>query len=124
MISLPSQLTPFIGREAELSRLLKLLEQRDARVITILGAGGVGKTRLAFAVAANIAQRSVLPVFSVILDAPLSREQLSAAIANAVGCTLYGDAAAETQLFTWMNGKRFLLLLDNFEHAQDGAGFL
>src|SRR5690348_15530980 len=97
----PPQSTPFIGREDELSRLLKLLEQPDARLITILGAGGIGKTRLAFAVASSIAQRSVLPVFSVTLDAPQSREQLSAAIANAVGCTLYGDAGAATQLITW-----------------------
>ena len=119
-----SQSTPFIGREAELARLLKLLEQPDTRLITILGAGGVGKTRLAFAVAAAIAQQSTLPVFNIRLDAPLSLEQLSSAIANAIDCTLYGDAAAEAQLLAWLSGKRFLLLLDNFEYARDGASFL
>jgi predicted ATPase/DNA-binding CsgD family transcriptional regulator len=122
--ALPSQTTPFIGREAELSRLLKLLEQPDCRLITILGAGGVGKTRLAFATAESCVQRGELPIFKIPLAVPQSREQLSAAIANGVGCTCSGDEDIESQLLDWMRDKRFLLLLDSFEHVQDGASLM
>src|SRR4051812_38552206 len=124
LYTLSSQPTPFIGREAELSRLLKLLEQPDCRLITILGAGGVGKTRLAFASAESYAQRNNLSILKITLDVPQSREQLSAAIANGVGCNCYGDENVETQLLAWMHDKRFLLLLDSYEHVHDGASLM
>jgi predicted ATPase/DNA-binding CsgD family transcriptional regulator len=118
------QLTPFIGREDELSRLLALLDQPENRLITILGEGGVGKTRLALAAEERWLQQSGPPVISVALDGPQSRQQLSITLANAIGCNLYEDGVAETQLLGWMRDKQFLLLLDNLEYAQDGAGFI
>ncbi|MEO8392001.1 MAG: LuxR C-terminal-related transcriptional regulator [Chloroflexota bacterium] len=120
----PPQPTSFIGREEELTRLLTLLEQPDYRLITILGPGGVGKTRLAFTCAESFSQQNDLSIIKITLDVAQSREQLSVGIANAVGCNCYGDEDVETQLLAWMRDKRFLLLIDSFEHAQDGASLM
>lgn len=122
--SFPVQITPFIGREAEITHLLTLLEQPDSRLITILGLGGVGKTRLALAAAESYTRQCGIPSYFVSLEAPLSHEQVSITIANAIGFSLYGDEDVQTQLLDWMRDRQFLLVLDNFEYAQDGAGFM
>lgn len=121
---LPLTGTPFIGREAELAALAALLASPDVRLLTILGPGGMGKTRLALAAAH--AERTRLPrTFAdgvVFVDlAPIATPDLIvAAIAATLNLDLAerrGDNRSPAQkLVDFLRPRRLLLLLDNFEH--------
>jgi DNA-binding SARP family transcriptional activator len=122
--NLPAQTTPLIGREQELAQLADLLADPGQRLITIVGAGGMGKTRLALEAA--LAQLDYFPqgVFFVSvagLDAPAG---IVPAIAEAVGFTFYQGTPPHQQLLAYLSGKTMLLLLDNFEHLLAGASLL
>lgn len=121
---LPPTGTPFFGREAELAALAALLASPDARLLTILGPGGMGKTRLALAAAH--AERTRLPrSFGdgvVFVDlAPIASSDF---ILSAVGAALDLDLAAQRgddrspaqKLVDFLRPRRLLLILDNFEH--------
>jgi predicted ATPase len=106
--NLPIPATPFLGREHELAEMGELLARDDLRLLTLLGPGGTGKTRLALQAAAEAAERYPDGVFWVPL-APLRDPALVLdAASRAVGAS---DGLAEH-----IADKRLLLLLDNFEH--------
>lgn len=117
--NLPSQPTPFIGRESELATLAELLQDQNIRLVTLLGVGGMGKTRLALAAAEiQLTADSQFPdgVYFVAL-APLSHGgQIGPAIADAVGYSFYADRSPHQQLLDFLRPSQMLLLLDNFEH--------
>jgi DNA-binding SARP family transcriptional activator/predicted ATPase len=127
--NLPPQPTPFIGREKELAALETLLADPTARLVTILGPGGIGKTRLALAAGARIAdaQSSLssdlpTPVFPhgvvFVPLAPLSSVQdMAPAIAQALRLRL---DRGQDQLLDYLRQKQLLLILDNVEHLIDG----
>lgn len=121
--ALPSPPAPFIGREAELAQLAELLADPTCRLLTVIGPGGIGKTRLALQTA--VGHR---PVFAdgvawVALTTVQTAEQLRAAIADALGYRLMG-ADAEREVLHLLAGRKLLLVLDNFEHLLEAAGFL
>jgi predicted ATPase/DNA-binding CsgD family transcriptional regulator len=124
--NLPAELTPFVGREKELRDVGVLLDGPDAHLITILGPGGIGKTRLAL----EVARRSVGPRFSdgVFFAAlsPLSDPvHLIPAIAGAVRYQFQQDSRSpRQQVLDYFRQKRLLLVLDNFEHLLDGADII
>ena len=117
--NLPAQLTPFIGRERELAIIHERLDKPDVRLLTLVGAGGMGKTRLALETAYQRLNRYPDGVFFVSL-APVTRpDAISFAIATAMGLTLSGDI--RKTLPSALRDKQTLLVLDNFEHLLQGA---
>jgi predicted ATPase/DNA-binding SARP family transcriptional activator len=111
--NLPLQPTPFIGRERELAELLALLRDPRLRLLTLTGAGGTGKTRLALQAAAEAAGAFPDGIFWVPLQAVRDQELVEFAIAQAVGAT--------DDLALHLASKRALILVDNFEHVIDAA---
>ncbi|HWI95880.1 MAG TPA: tetratricopeptide repeat protein [Solirubrobacterales bacterium] len=111
---LPSQLTSFVGRERELAETAALL--RDARLLTLTGAGGCGKTRLALQVAGQQAEDFSDGVWPVELAALGEPELVGPAVAQALGTRLASDRAPEVALAAHIGDREQLLLLDNCEH--------
>ena len=138
--NLPAQTTPFVGREAELGELAKLLTDPKIRLITVLAPGGMGKTRLALEMAEKAAgiQKTPLPEFGegpgvgftdgvyVVELAPLSDPaSIVSALAEATGYQFQGDGREpKQQILDFLRNKNMLLVLDNYEHLLDGAGLV
>ena len=120
--NLPHRLTSFVGRRHATRELDDLL--RRARVVTLVGAGGVGKSRLAEQAAAQVATRFQHGVWLAEL-APLSRgEPVPHAIAAALGIQQrHGLGIAET-VVAYCQRKQLLLVVDNCEHLRDDVGSL
>ena len=106
--NLPVPPTPFIGRQRELAGAEALLRRHGVRLVTMTGAGGSGKTRLALEVAAAVAEQYEHGVSWV----PLSSVSNADAVMSAIGRALGGGSAAEA-----IGNRHVLLLLDNFEHV-------
>jgi predicted ATPase len=111
--NLPIPATPFLGREHELADLRELLARDEARLLTLTGAGGSGKTRLALQAAGAAAEAYPDGVWWVPLAPLADPADVVPAAARALGG---GGTLAEL-----VNGRRLLLLLDNFEHVVGAA---
>lgn len=116
-------LTPFVGRDLELSELINMLE-RSSPLVTLLGQGGVGKTRLALQLL-SLKQ----PVFKdgavfVDLSSVDSKEAMTYATTQALGLLLKGSESPLEQLCAYLKNKEMLLVLDNFEHLTKHAELL
>jgi len=119
--NLPVQPTPLIGRDTAVARLCEVLRRPDARLVTLTGPGGIGKTRLAFQVAADLLHDFVDGVWFVDL-APISDPELVVpTIAHTLGVRETGTQPLVEQLHTYLHPKRLLVLLDNFEQIVDAA---
>ncbi len=122
--NLPAQTTSFIGREDELAMLAGYLDQSGCRLLTIVGLGGIGKTRLALQTAATAAGKFQHGVCFVPLAAVSSPDFIIATIADRLKFPLYGQGDPKTQLLNHLSGKEMLLVMDNFEHLLSGANLL
>lgn len=111
---LPVPLTSFVGRAAEVAELGAAVESH--RLVTATGPGGVGKTRLAAAVAAAQADRWPDGVWFVDLVPVTDEAQLAATIAATLGITDPRRRSIEDALVAHLAGRRALLVLDNCEH--------
>ncbi len=120
--NLPMELTPFIGRERDLSALAALLAEGDTRLVTIVGPGGIGKTRFALATAEHILyeKSSLFPdgIFFVPLRSLESSDLITAAIADALRFRMEYE---DNTLLEYLGSKRLLLVMDNYEHLLDGV---
>jgi predicted ATPase/DNA-binding SARP family transcriptional activator len=119
--NLPPQPTPFVGREEELDQVARRLDDPACRLLTLVGPGGVGKTRLALTAAERqLTRRQTNPfpngVFFVPLAPVSGPELLVPTIANALNIAFYSGGDAKQQLLTYLREKQLLLVLDNFEH--------
>ena len=120
--NLPPQATSFIGREAELAALDKLIANPDARLVTIIGPGGMGKSRLSI----EAARRQVDHFADGVAFVPLapvnpadlagSIDPLVAALADALKLAYNAGSPPLSQLLGFLQSKQTLLVLDNFEH--------
>ena len=138
--NLPPQATRFIGRDVELAALDELIADPNTRLVTIVGPGGIGKTRLALAVAERQLTPSSSPYEGEVLSsspllggieggrfangvyfvslAPLSEPvAIVPTIAEAVGYSFQSDSRpSQRQLLDYLRQKKMLLILDNIEH--------
>lgn len=119
--NIPAPQTRIIGRERESSELQWLLQQEGVRLVTITGAGGSGKTRLAIEVAAAALERYPAGAFFVPL-APLSdSENVPAAIAGALGIREPTGHGWTDAVIDHLRERSLFLILDNFEHLLPAA---
>jgi predicted ATPase/class 3 adenylate cyclase len=118
--NLPAQVTSFVGREEELARALELLE--TARVLTLTGPGGTGKTRLALQVAAEVSDQFEDGVYFVDLSPVTEVEVVPSAILHAIGLAASAKGQSpEERLLEQLRGMNLLAVLDNFEHLLPAA---
>ncbi len=121
MHNLPAQVTSFVGREEEISEVKRLLKL--ARLLTLTGPGGVGKTRLATQAAAELADAGAFEDGIFFIDlAPVSQpEWVGDAIVKALGVMAVAGQPISKVLEKYLGNKKSLLLLDNFEHLLEAA---
>jgi DNA-binding SARP family transcriptional activator len=122
--NLPHELTSFVGREAELAEIAKRLESPACRLLTLVGPGGAGKTRLALRAASERMAQFPHGVYFVSLAPLNSADFMVAAIADALGIHFYGREDPKVQLLNRLREKKMLLVMDNFEHLLAGAGLV
>ena len=117
---LPLSATSFVGRNAELIQLAHILRDPACRLLTLLGPGGIGKTRLAIEIATQADEFADGVVF-VSLASVGSTNQIASAISDALHVPVAGQADPTHLLLSALRDRQLLLVLDNFEHLLDGA---
>src|SRR5580693_6921502 len=119
---LPAQLTSFVGRDADGTQLRELLAQN--RVVTLIGAGGVGKTRLAIQVAAQLAGEFGDGVWWVDLAPITDPELVAVTVARALGLPDQPGRSTMDSLLRFVRDRQLLVVLDNCEHLLDASAEL
>jgi predicted ATPase/DNA-binding SARP family transcriptional activator len=119
--SLPDPPTALIGRASELEDIAGQLRDRGTRLLTLVGPGGVGKTRLALAAAARVEGDFGDGAYVVSLAPLADPAELAAAIAVALGVPVHGKGKPIEALLRFLAGRELLLVLDNFEHLLAGV---
>jgi class 3 adenylate cyclase len=119
--NLPMQATAFIGREQQLQAVRTSLQRSDARLVTLTGPGGTGKTRLALQAAADLLDSFPDGVFFVALASVTDPDLVASAIAQALDVREAAGRPITTSLADALRQKHLLLLLDNFEQVVAAA---
>jgi predicted ATPase/class 3 adenylate cyclase len=117
--NLPTQLTTFVGRTAELEEATRLLS--TTRLLTLTGPGGTGKTRLSLQLAATVVDNFPDGVFFVPLEPIRDPMLVASRIASAVGVIESAARPIAKTLADWLRDRRLLLVLDNFEQVATAA---
>lgn len=124
----PVQQSAFVGRDVDLSEIASLLTQSHVRLLSLVGAGGMGKTRLAIEVAREQAHHFTDGAVFVPLAGVSQSRGIASAVASAVALALglpMVEAATQAEnLKNYLADKHLLLVLDNFEHLLDGSGLV
>lgn len=120
-IPLPFQPTPLIGRFAELTEIARMLGDPACRLLTLIGPGGVGKTRLAMEVAARQAAAFAGGVAFVALASVGTPHQIVSAIGAALHLSFSVASDPVSYLLGYLRERHLLVVLDNFEHLLEGA---
>ncbi len=129
---LPVPATPFLGRELELAQIAERLADPNCRLLTLLGPGGIGKTRLALQVAAGhqpvfadgVAYVSLAGLEAGDRPQPNLASDLAAALAGALNAPFRDSEDAPSQLIAVLRPLELLLVVDNFEHLAGEAELL
>ncbi|MBK8902511.1 MAG: tetratricopeptide repeat protein [Anaerolineaceae bacterium] len=129
---LPTPGTPLVGRQEELAHLSQMLLNPDCRLVTISGIGGMGKTRLALAVAHQLTQQAGLHFLDGVTFVPLpavaatpsAADAVATAVAQTLQLHLPGRRAPAEEVLEYLEPEEQLLVLDNFEHLLDSVGWL
>jgi predicted ATPase/DNA-binding SARP family transcriptional activator len=123
-VVLPNQPTPFIDRPLETQQIVERLLDQTCRLLTIVGAGGSGKTRLAVHIGGHVADQFPGGVYFVALAGAQSGAFIPLEIANVLHLTLEGTEDPLRQIVTFLADRKVLLILDNFEHLIDSANLI
>src|SRR5437870_9173692 len=127
MKNLPLPRTSFVGRASELEAIDRRLEDPGCRLLTLVGPGGAGKTRLALEAAARRVDRYPHGVHFVPLASVASPDFLAPALAESIQFAVDGahsGFSAQDQLLDYLSERSTLPVLDNFEHLVEGSGLL
>lgn len=122
--NLPATTNPFIGRDAELAQLSQRLQADDNRLISLIGLGGAGKSRLALEAAKANRAHFADGVYFVSLASVQRVEGILTAVATALGLYLQKDLPLQEQLIAHFKPRQQLLVIDNLEHLMDGSRYL
>ncbi|HEX8969378.1 MAG TPA: tetratricopeptide repeat protein [Chloroflexota bacterium] len=119
----PEPVTPLVGRQSELAEVCGLLAQRSTRLLTLTGPGGTGKSRLALAVAAELAE-SFDQVCFVDLTTVRDAQQVPSALAQALHVNEGGTRPMLAVFRDVLAERACLVIFDNFEHVLGAASFV
>ena len=120
--NLPSQPTSFVGRETELADIRRLLlDEPGCRLLSLIGPPGIGKTRLALAVALQLLDEFSDGTYFVSLMDLNEAKFIVQSIAETLKFTFHGNTDPKKQLLDFLQSKKLLLIIDNFEHLLAGS---
>src|SRR5512136_251244 len=119
-INLPVLPTPLIGRQREVEELSQLLHDPACRLLTLVGPGGIGKTRLAVETSSRMQDIFDHGVYFVPLASVGSINAVISTMANAIHFAFYGPSDPKVQLLNYLREKQMLLIVDNVEHLLVG----
>ena len=122
--SVPFPRTAIVGRAKELATATRLVRENVARLVTLTGPGGVGKTRLALELATTLAGRFGGRVFFVDLSPVRDARDVAKTLATALGVRDTTEADTTSALVRWFRERQhspILVIIDNFEHVLDAA---
>ncbi|MEM7117732.1 MAG: BTAD domain-containing putative transcriptional regulator [Chloroflexota bacterium] len=123
--NLPAQITPFVGRRAEIKQIVELLSDDNVRFLSIIAPGGMGKTRLALEIGQQLLVSFADGVFVVELAPLEDGNSIIPALAEAVGYAFQQNGRSQKQqILDYLASKQTLLLLDNFEHLLGNAALV
>ena len=119
--NLPLQTTEFVGRKKELRQLGEYLKKPETRLLTILGAGGLGKTRTAIQAASENVSFFRHGTWFISLEGADGIGSILSAVAEGLSLVFHGSRTEMRQLADFLADRELLLILDNFEHLQQWA---
>ena len=119
--NLPAPMNSFIGRETEVHRIVEYFTDGQARLVTLTGAGGIGKTRLALQVATELLDTYPDGVWFIALADLKQPAHVITEIAKALDLPLQSTQDVMEQVVSHLLGKTLLLVLDNFEHLMEAS---
>ena len=121
---LPAQLTSFVGRKADLAQLAEYLINPACRLVTLVGPGGIGKTRLALQAAEQHRSDFTDGIYFIPLANINTTDLLPTAIGSVLQLSFTGELTPQAQLIAYLQSKQMLLILDNFEHLTPDPSLL
>jgi predicted ATPase len=121
---LPAQSTPFVGRKDEIKALAKRMAAPEVRFLTLTGQGGIGKTRLALALAETLMDDFPHGIFFIGMAGLRSTNELAGELLKALGLASDKKTGLEDQIFNFLVHKKALLVMDNFEHLPQAGGLV
>jgi predicted ATPase/DNA-binding SARP family transcriptional activator len=123
--NLPTPATPLVGREAELAEITdRLVHDPHCRLLTSVGPGGIGKTRLALHAASQTLEQFADGTFFISFETITTAEAMAPAILQALSSAMQEQKDPRAQLIDYVRDKNLLLVLDNLEHLLEGTALI